>query len=143
MKQKGRNRESEAKRKMQKSKEEQEQGFMMSGVEGPHQPKKYSFPSRSFGTKGENRCFKGVWFQQWVWLDYKEPTDSVVCFYCSQANQKNLIPAGLHSKRDESFITKRRIKTYLRSTMLQEHVHQDFTDTLNLNCIANEFCVKK
>ena len=91
MKQKGRNRESEAKRKMQKSKEDHEQRFMMSGVEGPHQPKKYSFPSPSFGTKGENRCFKGVRFQQWLWLDCKEPTDSVVCFYCSQANQKKLM----------------------------------------------------
>ena len=89
----------------------------MSGVEGPHQPKKYSFPYRSFGTKGENRCFKGVWFQQWLWLDYKELHTASTVFHHQASHQDNL-----------------------RSTMLQErlnsvmvmHVHHDFTDTLNL-----------
>ena len=42
------------------------------------------------------------------------------------------------------------IKTYLRSTMLQErlnvvmlmHVHQELTDSLDLKSIANEFRVE-
>ena len=61
-----------------------------------------------------------------------------------------LVVPATNSISERSFSAMRRIKTYLRSTMLQErlnsvmvmHVHQDFTDTLNLNCIANEFCSK-
>ena len=58
-------------------------------AENPHQPLKYAFPSRSFGTKGEKRSFKRVWFEQWPWLSYNETDDSVVCFYCSRASQRN------------------------------------------------------
>ncbi len=64
-----------------------------------------------------------------------------------------MVPAT-NSISERSFSAMRRIKTYLRSTMLQErlnsvmvmhvvmHVHQDFNDNLNLNFIANEFCSK-
>ncbi len=86
--------------------EDRKQRIVISGVEGPNQPKNYSFPLRSFGTKGEKICLGGEWFNQWLWLDYKEPTDTVLCFYCSQANQKKLIPPGLSCKREESFITR-------------------------------------
>ena len=60
-----------------------------------------------------------------------------------------VIPAT-NAVSERSFSAMRRIKTYLRSTMLQErlnavmimHVHKDLTETLDLPCIANEFCVK-
>lgn len=50
-----------------------------------HEPMNYSFPSRTFGRKGEKRCFKTTWFKEWPWLDYTESSDSVTCFYCSKA----------------------------------------------------------
>ncbi len=61
-----------------------------------------------------------------------------------------LVVPATNSISERSFSAMRRIKTYLRSTMLQErlnsvmvmHVHQNFTDNLNLNFIANEFCSK-
>ena len=73
---------------------------------GPHQPKEYSFPLRDFGRKGEKRSFKSAWFNEWPWLDYNEKNDSVICFYCSCANKKKLLPKGLFSKREETYISK-------------------------------------
>ena len=73
---------------------------------GPNQPKKFSFPTRSFGKQGETRSFKPGWFDSWPWLDYREVSDSVLCFYCSHANCSNLLNKALYSKRDESFVSK-------------------------------------
>ncbi len=56
-----------------------------------NQPKKLSFPSRSFGKKGEKRSFKSSWFDTWPWLHYLEGKDSMLCFYCSQATEKKLL----------------------------------------------------
>jgi hypothetical protein len=53
----------------------------MTSASGPNQPKKFAFPSRQFGRKGEKRSFKPAWFSDWPWLDYRELDDSVVCFY--------------------------------------------------------------
>ncbi len=52
-----------------------------------------------------------------------------------------------NSSSERSFSAMRRIKTYLRSTMLQErlnslmviHVHKELTDNLNMKDVANEF----
>ena len=60
-----------------------------------------------------------------------------------------VIPAT-NAISERSFSAMRHIKTYLRSTMSQEHlnatmvmyVHKDLTDNLDLKSIGNEFCVK-
>ena len=41
-------------------------------IEVPHQPRKYHFPERSFGNKGEKRSFKVAWFDTWWWLSYQD-----------------------------------------------------------------------
>ena len=66
--------------------------------DNPHQPRRFKFPERSFGRKGEKRSFKAAWFDTWAWLDYREVSDSV-CYYCSRANDKNLLTSGLYGKR--------------------------------------------
>ena len=63
-------------------------------VDCVHQPKKFTFPKRSFGTKGEKRAFNPAWFDKWSWIDYSGTSDHVTCFYCSRANRKNLLPDG-------------------------------------------------
>lgn len=74
-------------------------------VEGPHQPKKYSFPARQFGNKGEKRSFKVAWFDSWKWIDYHEVSDSVTCYYCSRASTQKLLTKGLYGKREEAFLS--------------------------------------
>ena len=71
-----------------------------------HQPRTFSFPLRSFGSKGEKRSFKATWFYTWPWLHYKEVSDSFICYYCSRANERKLLASGLYSKRDETYISK-------------------------------------
>ena len=39
--------------------------------------RKYNFPGRSFGSKGESRSFKAAWFDNWSRLDHQEMSDSV------------------------------------------------------------------
>ncbi len=46
-------------------------------AEGPHQPLKFRFPSRSFGQKKEMRSFQKSWFEQWPWLHYLESSDTL------------------------------------------------------------------
>jgi len=72
----------------------------------PNQHRKFPFPARFFGNRGEKRFFKCAWFDERPWLDYNESNDSVTCFYCSCANEKNLLPKSFASKREESFISK-------------------------------------
>ena len=72
----------------------------------PHQPRNFRFPARSFGSKGEKRPFKAAWFDTWPWLDYREISDSVLCHYCSRANDRKLLARGLYGKREETFATK-------------------------------------
>ena len=70
----------------------------MAEAHGPHQPRQFAFPVRAFGSKGEKRSFKPAWFDEWSWLHYRELTDSVVCYYSSQASEKNLLPQSLFKK---------------------------------------------
>jgi len=60
----------------------------------------------SFGSKGEKRSFKASWFDTWLWLNYQEASDSVICFYCCQASNRNLLMKGLYGWHKEAFITK-------------------------------------
>ena len=41
-----------------------------------------------------------------TWLHYREADDTVLCFYYSSSDSKKLLPSGLCSKRDESFVSK-------------------------------------
>ena len=49
-------------------------------TDAAHQPRNFTFPKRSFGSKAEMRSFKPGWFDKWPWLDYCETSDCVVCF---------------------------------------------------------------
>ena len=61
-----------------------------------------------------------------------------------------LVMPAMNSVSERSFSCMRRIKTYLRSTMLQErlnvvmvlHVHKQLTDDLDLKVISNNFVSK-
>jgi len=79
---------------------------MASASGSANQPMQFTFPKRSFGNKGDKRAFNSSWFQKWTWLDYNEANDSVLCFFCSRADEKNLLPSGLYGRRDLAFITK-------------------------------------
>ncbi len=35
-------------------------------TEGPHQPKHFQFPAKSFGKKGEMKSFQKKWFEEWT-----------------------------------------------------------------------------
>ena len=58
-----------------------------------------------------------------------------------------LVMPATNSTSERSFSAMRRVKTYLRSTMLQErlnhlmllHVHKELTDNLNMTKVGNEF----
>ena len=76
-----------------------------SQAEGPHQPKKYKFPERQFGNKGETRYFKVAWFDSWPWIDYQEVSDSITCYYCSRASTQKLLTKGFYGKTEETFLT--------------------------------------
>ena len=71
-----------------------------------HQLRIFSFPLRSFDSKGEKRSFKATLFYTWPWLHYREVSDSVICYYCSRANEGKLLASGLYSKREETYISK-------------------------------------
>ena len=58
-----------------------------------------------------------------------------------------LIMPATNATSERSFSTLRRVKTYLRNTMSQQrmnnlmllHVHKDIVDSLELECVANDF----
>lgn len=54
--------------------------------EQPHQPAKFSFQKRAFGTKSVVfRSFQPQWFQKWSWIHYDEARDLAFCFICVKA----------------------------------------------------------
>ena len=73
-------------------------------IEVPHQPRKCYFPELSFGSKGKRQSFKAVWFDTWPWLHYQEENDSVICFHCSQASNRNLSVKGFYGRCKDVFI---------------------------------------
>ena len=122
-------------------------------AQGPHQRQKHCFPSRLFGTNGEERFFKWALFEEWLWLSYKETDYSVICFYCSHANQRNLLPKSFSSLQVGPILCQQSTLNPLLTKdliMLQErlnrvmliHVYQELIDSLDLKSIANEFCVR-
>ena len=131
----------------------------------PHHPDlTFKFPKRSFGKKKPvYRSFQSAWFVQWPFLHYDQSKDPVYCHTCALAfKQKSqvalidqvsklmqiiLVMPATNASSERSFSALRRVKSYLRSTMLQErlnylmllHVHKDRTDKLCLKTAINEF----
>ena len=72
------------------------------------------------------------------------------CMFSEVVTVVNLlfVMPATNATREMSFSALRRIKTYLRTTVSQKrlnhlmvlHAHKEFTDKLDLNVIANEFC---
>ena len=46
----------------------------------------------------EKEIFYASWFDTWLWLNYQEASDSVICFYCYQASNRNLLMKGRAKK---------------------------------------------
>ena len=70
----------------------------------PHQPKKFSFPYRSYGkTKVVQRRFQAEWFDTWTWITYDETKDVVFCIVCQQASKEKKLS---YSKHEPTFISK-------------------------------------
>ena len=67
-----------------------------------NQPRSLWFLECSFVNKGEKRSFKAAWFDTWPWLDYQ---DSIICFYCSCANNRKLLTKGLYGTWEETFLS--------------------------------------
>jgi hypothetical protein len=75
------------------------------------------------------------------WLKRKENV------YTSATIQLVLVMPATNATSERSFSALRRVKSYLRSTMLQErlnylmllHVHKEYTDVIDLKHILNEF----
>ena len=59
---------------------------------GPHQPRNFNFPQRSFGiTNPSTRSFSSKWFDRWSWLHYSEEDDKAFCWVCMKARRDNLL----------------------------------------------------
>ena len=123
------------------------------------------------------RSFQASWFRQWPFLHYDEARDVVHCHTCvmgfkeKKVKASNADPAFVSSAQrvllsqvsrllqlliimpatnatsERSFSALRRVKNYLRTTMLQQrlnnllvlHVHKECTDHLDLRSTATEF----
>ena len=72
-------------------------------AEKPFHPKDdYEFPTRRFGKN--QRRFKPKWCKTWEWLTYCIDKDSVLCFYCHNADRKGHLTAA--HKKEDVFISK-------------------------------------
>ena len=70
----------------------------------PHQPKKFSFPHRSYGkTKVVQRRFQAEWFDKWTWITYDETKDAVFCIVCQQVSKEKKLS---NSKYEPTFVSK-------------------------------------
>lgn len=66
----------------------------------PHQPKKFQFPKKRYGS--QNRAFQPTWFDNFPWLHYDENTDTVLCFTCHKQYAKGNLKTA--NKKDLAFI---------------------------------------
>ena len=69
-----------------------------------HPPDSYTFPTRKFGAKEENRTFQVNWCKKHNWLHYDRSRDAAFCHICLTAEHDKLFLAS--TKRDPAFITK-------------------------------------
>ena len=72
--------------------------------EQPHQPKKFKFPSRSFGQKVvKSRSFQAQWFDRFKWLHYDKEMDAAFCHVCAKAEDNGRLSGS--ARRDAAFLT--------------------------------------
>ncbi len=128
----------------------------------PHHPDLTfsSFLKDPLGRRSQS--IESAWFVQWPFLHYDQSKDPVYCHTCALAFKKKsqvaiidqvsklmqiiLVMPATNASSERSFSALRRVKSYLRSTMLQErlnylmllHVHKDRTDKLCLKTAINE-----
>ena len=57
----------------------------------PHPPKLTSFPKRNYGKK--QRSFFSAWYDKYQWLHYQKQNDSVLCYYCTTAENRGPLKA--------------------------------------------------
>ena len=69
-----------------------------------HPSKKYAFPARKFGGKGEKRSFRAEWCEKYDWLHYDRLADAAFCQLCLTAERETKFLAS--TKRDQAFITR-------------------------------------
>ena len=70
----------------------------------PHQPRKFSFPKRSFGKSNVvKRSFQATWFDKFAWLHYDESNDLAFCHLCSRAETEGKLKA---KTKDDAFVCK-------------------------------------
>jgi len=44
--------------------------------------------------------------EKWPWLHHREVSDLVICYYCSSAHERELLPKRLYSKHEDTYVTK-------------------------------------
>ena len=65
----------------------------------PHQPRKFSFPMRSFGkTSVVKRSFQAEWFDKFPWIHYDEALDAALCHLCARAENGGKLMANCKDK---------------------------------------------
>ena len=73
------------------------------------------------------------WFSRWTWLHYNRSNDSVICFLCTTAENKNLI-SNVH-KRDPAFVQNGFRNWKKATTRFIQHEssnsHREATERLN------------
>lgn len=72
-------------------------------VLGPvNQPHNFVFPSRQIGNDTFYRSFKAEWFQRWPWIHYSEEKDAAFCYFCLNAEKRQLFLSC--TKTEKTFI---------------------------------------
>ena len=69
-----------------------------------HPPKGYSFPVRTFGTKGEKRLFRSDWCVKYDWLHCDSTIDAAYCHLCMTTEHEKRFLAS--TKCDPAFFMK-------------------------------------
>ena len=96
------------------------------------------------------RSFQSCWFGKWQWLHYDVAQDAVRYFTCCKAVKDGR--AKITGQAEGNFFSERssalrRIKTYLCTTMTQQHlnhlmllhVNKEKTDALDLLQVGRDF----
>lgn len=75
--------------------------------------------------KTGNRCCHAEWFKTWTWLHYNETQDAVLCFTCTSAIARNLLPS--REKRSETKFTEVGFRTWKKGPeKFRDHEKSEF-----------------
>ena len=66
-------------------------------TKGPYQPKGNNFLKKKYGK--DNRGFRGVWFDDFDWLEYSVSKDAAYCFCCFLFKHNVLSPGDKAYKK--------------------------------------------